>query len=388
MTAPLAIEGGVPVRTEPYPRQAAPVPATDADPRRAFEHELSAFAGGPDAGADGLVAVACADRTAALRLALDALELDAGEVVVPALHGEPVARALLAAGLRPVPAEVDPETGNLSARGLALARGPETRALVVTHAFGHPARMRDILRLAQDRDLAVIEDVTDALGASVGWLSPGADLAWRPVGTMGHAAVLETGEGHLLTGGGGGGAVLLAGHLAGEAGAGATGGEPAEDWVRMALAELREADAALDARRRAAWHLSHALRGLRGLARAPHDRHIRHTYDRYVVRIRPMLWRRSAAETVEALRAEGVPCALAVGAPLNEDGDVRAALGEDDPRLAAEHFQTASLLSQQLLAIPLNAALTSRDMDQVAEAIRKVAAASTPETGAARSESP
>ena len=124
------------------------------------------------------------------------------EAVVPALHAGAVARALLAAELRPAPAEVDPETANLAARGLARAAGDQTHGLVVTHAFGHPAAMRDLLRLAERSELTVIEDITAALGGA---------YAGKAAGTLGDVAALGFGAGHLFTGGRGeaGGAVIV-----------------------------------------------------------------------------------------------------------------------------------------------------------------------------------
>ncbi len=372
VSARLAIDGGPAVRSAPFPQPGQPAPAADQRPVEAFERELAAFLDGER------VVVACASHASAFSLAFRVAGLEGCEAVVPALHAGAVARALLAAELRPAPAEVDPETANLAARGLARAAGDQTRGLVVTHAFGHPAGMRDLLRLAERRELAVIEDITAVLGGA---------YAGSAAGTLGRVAALGFGAGHLLTGGGGeaGGAVIVADEeeaarvreWRAEA---AT--EPAETSVRVALAELRDARQALQVRREAAWHLTERLRGCRGLAAMPHGRWIRHGYDRYVVRLRSMLWRRSIEETVEALRAEGIPCALAVGPPLHRDREVRAALGEDDVRLSDEHFAAASLLPRELLAIPLSGAETSSDMDDVAEALCKIAQASTDELGA------
>ncbi len=372
MSARLAIDGGSAVRSAPFPKAGQPAPAADQRPVEAFERELAAFLDGER------VVVACASHASALSLAFRVAGLEDCEAVVPALHAGAVARTLLAAKLRPAPAEVDPETANLAARGLARAVGDETRGLVVTHAFGHPAAMRDLLRLAERSDLTVIEDITAALGGA---------YAGSSAGTLGSVASLGFGAGHLLTGGAGeaSGAVIVAGEE--EAARvrewrAAAAAEPAEASVRVALAELRDAEQALQVRREAAWHLTERLRGCRGLVAMPHGRWIRHGYDRYVVRLRSMLWRRPIEETVAALRAEGMLCALAMWPSLHRDREVRAALGEDDARLSDEHFVAASLLPRELLAIPLSGVETSADMDDVAEALLKIAQASTDELGA------
>ena len=61
---------------------------------------------------------------------------------------------------------------------------------------------------------------------------------------------------------------------------------------------------------------------------------------------------------------------------LHEDLDVRARLDGNDPRLDTDRFGSSIQLGAELLAIPLSRNITSRDMDDVADAIRKVAAAS------------
>ena len=368
MSDEVALEGGPPVRTAPFPTDAPHPPSDDDDPLSAFERELAAYTG------NARIAVACSGYDEALALAVCASGVADGEVVVPALHAGAAARALLAAGLRVVPVEVEQQTANLSTRGLASAVSPETRAFVVTHAFGHPAQMPELLRLAEYHDLAVIEDASDALGGG---------YDGRCAGDFGAVAVFGFAAGHLLTAGDGGGAVLV-GDM--EAAARLRVRRAQEDWempepaIRVALAELRGAEPSLHARRQAAWHLTYELRAERALAPMHHGRRIRHGYDAYVCRVRSMLWKRSLDETVKALRAEGIPCRVAAGPPLHEDIDVRAALGGDDPRLEAANFDVAVRLSREMIAVPLSAATTTTDMNDVAAALRKVAAQSANES--------
>ena len=80
---------------------------------------------------------------------------------------------------------------------------------------------------------------------------------------------------------------------------------------------------------------------------------------------------RSLADTIAALRAEGVPCEAACGPALHLDPAVRAALGEDE-RIEAAWFSAAGRLPDELIAIPLHAGLTSKDMDDVAAVLRKI----------------
>jgi len=361
MVERLARDGGEPVRTLPWPVDAPPAPAVDAEPAAAFETALAALMGG------GRRAVAGAGRAAALMLALRAAGLEAGsEIGVPAIGGREVARAALVAGLRVVPVEVEQESGNVSSRGLAAAAGPSLRALAVTHLFGHPASMPDLLRLAEHYGLAVVEDVSASIGAAYGGVAAGA---------LGLVAALGGGEGHLIAREGVGAVLVADDQTAASVRADATsmGGPPADDDVRVALTALRGAESALQGRRQAAWHLAYELRGVRGVVAMPHGRRVRHGYDRYVLRLRSALWACGLEEAVEALRAEGIPASVALEPPLHEDVDVVSML-EGDERLAPERFAIASQLARELIALPLPASATVHEMNDVAAAVRKVAA--------------
>ena len=101
------------------------------------------------------------------------------------------------------------------------------------------------------------------------------------------------------------------------------------------------------------------------------SRWVHHAYDRYVFRLRGLLWKRSLADTLAALHAEGIPAEAACGPSLHRDPAIRTALG-DDPRLAEEHFVAAARLPDELIAIPLHANLTSKDMDEVAQVLRRM----------------
>ena len=112
-------------------------------------------------------AIGCASGTDALLLALKALELpDGAEVVVPAFTFFATAGAVWNAGYRPVFADIDPVTFNLTAGTIEAALTPATRAVIVVHLFGQMADMAPIMELADRHDLAVIEDAAQAIDAS------------------------------------------------------------------------------------------------------------------------------------------------------------------------------------------------------------------------------
>ncbi|HEY3045391.1 MAG TPA: aminotransferase class I/II-fold pyridoxal phosphate-dependent enzyme [Vicinamibacterales bacterium] len=114
---------------------------------------------------------------------LRALHLPAGsEIVIPALTFWVIPELARRAGLRPVFADVDPETFTLDPAALERAVTPATRAVVPTHLYGLPCDMDPIRAIARRHGLAIIEDCAHALGAT---------YRGEPVGTLGDAALFS-----------------------------------------------------------------------------------------------------------------------------------------------------------------------------------------------------
>lgn len=119
----------------------------------------------------------------ALELIIDALGLSPGdEIVVPAYTLGELIPLLTRRGLVPRAAEVEPDSLNLGAAGVAAQLGPRTRAILALHIFGAPCDIAAIAALARRRGIALVEDCAHALGARV---------AGRPVGGFGRAALFS-----------------------------------------------------------------------------------------------------------------------------------------------------------------------------------------------------
>src|SRR5829696_39717 len=111
--------------------------------------------------------VATTSCTTALHLALHALGVGPGdEVVVPSLSFIATTNAPRYVGARPVFADVDLETQNLSAETVERALGPSTRAVVVAHQAGMPADVDAIASICEPRGIAVVEDAACAIGST------------------------------------------------------------------------------------------------------------------------------------------------------------------------------------------------------------------------------
>jgi dTDP-3-amino-2,3,6-trideoxy-4-keto-D-glucose/dTDP-3-amino-3,4,6-trideoxy-alpha-D-glucose/dTDP-2,6-dideoxy-D-kanosamine transaminase len=126
----------------------------------AFEQEFAAFCGSQHC-------VGVGNGTDALELALRALELGPGdEVATVANAGMYATAAILAVGARPVYIDIEPITMNMSATALAQGVSKTTKALVITHLYGQLAEMDEILPVARQANLSVIEDCAQAHGAA------------------------------------------------------------------------------------------------------------------------------------------------------------------------------------------------------------------------------
>jgi len=141
--------------------------------------------------------VATTSCTTALHLALHALGVRPGdEVVVPSLSFIATTNAPRYLGARPVFADVDLETQNLTPETVERALSPATRAVIVVHQAGMPADVEAIEAVCEPRGVAVVEDAACAIGST---------YRGRPVGA-GHLVALSfhprklvtTGEGGML----------------------------------------------------------------------------------------------------------------------------------------------------------------------------------------------
>jgi perosamine synthetase len=147
---------------------------------QAFENELRMFLGARHA-------VAVSNGTAALHLALDALDLKPqDEVLVPTLTFVATPQAVVMAGATPVFCDVDPETFNLDVKDAASRITPRTKAVIPMHYGGTACDMDAVHRLAAQARLHVVEDAAHAFGSSykgrmVGTLSELTCFSFDPI---------------------------------------------------------------------------------------------------------------------------------------------------------------------------------------------------------------
>ena len=159
---------------------------------REFEQEFAAWCGTKHA-------IALANGTLALDLALLALGVGPGdEVVVTPRTFIASVSCVVNAGATPVFADVDPDSGNITAESISRVITNKTKVIICVHLAGWPCDMDPIMALAQQSEIKVIEDCAQAHGAI---------YKGRSIGSVGHIAAWSFCQDKIMTTGGEGGMV-------------------------------------------------------------------------------------------------------------------------------------------------------------------------------------
>lgn len=161
-----------------------------------FEADLERFLG-----SDVKVAALSAG-TAALHLALIQCGVGYGdEVICQSMTFSASANPIAYQQAKPIFVDSEPDTWNMCPENLRAAildrleKGKKPKAIIVVHLYGMPAKMREILSVAEEYDIPVIEDAAEALGST---------YEGKPCGTLGHFGVLSFNGNKIITTSGGG----------------------------------------------------------------------------------------------------------------------------------------------------------------------------------------
>jgi len=352
---------------------------------RMFEKEFAAFVGCKHA-------IAVANGTVALECALKALGISPGdEVITTSRTFIASASCAVALGAKPVLADVDPVTQNITADSIRAVLTPKTRAIVAVHLAGWPCDMDPILDLAREHNLKVVEDCAQAHGAT---------YKGRMVGSIGDAAAFSFCQDKILTTAGEGGmvttnstelwntmwslkdhgksydAVYHRSHLPGfrwlheSFGTNWRLSEVQSAVGRVALRKLPEW---LAIRRRYADMLTEAFAALPGLRVTRPPEHIRHACYKYYAFVRPEALRRdwTRDRILEAVCAEGIPC---FSGSCSEIYLEKAFPPEWRP---AHRLQVARVLGETSLMFLVHPTLTEEHIRATCVAVEKIMVAAT-----------
>jgi dTDP-4-amino-4,6-dideoxygalactose transaminase len=397
----LAIDGGTPTVEHPLPswpffgndeiEAAAAVLASGkvnywtGEEGRQFENEYAAFVGTSHA-------IALANGTVALELALHALGVRAGdEVIVPSRTFIATASCAIMRGAIPVVADVGLESGNLTAETIVPLLSARTRAIIAVHLAGWPCDMDPIVRLAHEHGIHVIEDCAQAHGAT--------DKG-RAVGSIGDVGTFSFCQDKILSTGGEGGmittnderawktawsfkdhgksldAVYHQDHPIGFRWLHASFGT---NWrlteMQSAIGRvlLRKLPESVEIRRRNAAILDREFSEIPALRVVRPESGFGNSYYKYYVYVRPELlrdgWNRD--RIMAAVEAEGVPCSSGGCCEIYREKAFPAALRPSN------RLPNAAQLAETSLMFLVHPTLTTDDMDTMASAVRKVASVAT-----------
>jgi len=289
---------------------------------RAFEAEFAGYVGARHA-------IALANGTVSLELALRVLGIGPGdEVITSPRTFLASASCAIAVGARPVFAEIDPASQNITAESIRAAITPSTRAIIPVHLAGWPCEMDGIMAVAQEYGLKVVEDCAQAHGAT---------YKGRPVGSIGDIGSFSFCQDKIMTTAGEGGMITLnSDELFEQAWAYKDHGKsydavyrrshaPGFRWqhesfgtnwrlteIQSAIGriQLRKLDRWVTARKRHAKILTDCFSSLPGLRVTLPPDHIVHSYYKYYAFVKPEALR--AGWTRDRILSEvtrrGVPC--------------------------------------------------------------------------------
>lgn len=396
----LALSGGAPVRTRPFP--AWPVFGVEEEERLLRVLRSGQWGRLDGAEVDGFEArfaamhgcrygIAVVNGTVALRIALLAAGIRAeDEVIVPPYTFVATATAVLEANAIPVFADVGLATFNLDPAAVAAAITPRTRAIVPVHFAGQPADMDAILALARPRGILVLEDAAHAHGAA---------YCGRPAGSLGDLATFSFQSSKNLTAGEGGiittnDAALARAcrsiHNCGRVPEGiwyehhvVSGNYRMGEFLGAILnCQLDRLEEQAQTRERNGVRLARELGRIPGLhVQQRSAACTRHAYHLFMMRIDPAAFGSSRAAVRAALEAEGIPCSTGYGYSLpNQPLFRNKAFGPFVPgaieRLdyGSAHCPNSDLLCRdQALWLGQNLLLgTDADLDDIVMAFEKV----------------
>ena len=127
--------------------------------------------------------ITCGNGTDALQIALMALDLQPGdEVITPSFTYIATTEVVALLRLKPVFVEVDPKTFCMDPESLRKAITPKTKVIVPVHLYGHAAPMEEIMQIAQEHNLYVVEDNAQGIGGDYTF----SDGTIKKTGTIGH----------------------------------------------------------------------------------------------------------------------------------------------------------------------------------------------------------
>ena len=405
MPRKLAIDGGPAVRTKPFPRwpvygeegieliaqilRSGNTHFVRSTVSKVFEARYAAWNGVKHA-------ICCNSGTSAIHMALAAGGIGPGhEVIVPPRTFIGTVSPVLYQNAVPIFADIDPKTHNISPQAIREAVTRRTKAIVPVHLAGHPCEMDEIMAIAKEHGLLVVEDCAQAHGA---------EYRGRKVGGIGQVNAFSMQDSKIINTSGDGGMVttdndeyaefcrqfrnhgflstrkLDALHVYIHPRMGYNY-RMTEIQAAVGLCAMDRLDGYVEQRRRNAHYLTERLVQTDGVSPMYEAPHCTCSYYRYYVTLDLSRFRVGRDRFVQALQAEGIAASLGTSPELYQQEFFRTKAGHSwDPRIydggvdyTKVSCPVAHKVGQETFAVEVAPPATTADMADVAEAVGKVA---------------
>ena len=315
--------------------------------------------------------IPCANGTDALQIAMMALGLKPGDEVITAnFTFVATAEVIALLQLTPVLVDVDPDTFNIDVEAIRAAITPKTKAIVPVHLFGQTAPMEEIMALAKEHNLFVIEDNAQAIGADYTF----SDGRKVKAGTIGHIGATSFFPSKNLGCYGDGGAIFtnddaIATTLRVMANHGQTrqyyhdkiGVNSRLDSIQAAILriKLRHLDEYASARNRAADFYDNAFKGIKGIKTPARFKQSNHVFHQYTLVLDGI----NREELRTYLMERDVPAMIYYPVPLHLQKAYR------DERYTDGDFPVTESLCENVLSLPMQTELSDEQLTYITETL-------------------
>ncbi|MGC8543419.1 MAG: DegT/DnrJ/EryC1/StrS family aminotransferase [Vulcanisaeta sp.] len=395
-----AIEGGKPIRTSPLRYRpwlsdedinlvvdvlkSGQLSAIGGKWNTLLEQELAKYLGAKHV-------ITVSNGTTALHVALKALGIGPGdEVITTPFTFAASATTILHSNAIPVFADIDRETLNISPSSIEDVITDRTKAIIVVHLAGYPAEMDEIMKIAQERGLYVIEDTAQALGAI---------YRGKMAGSIGHVGTFSFYPTKTITTGEGGAVATNDDNVARMARLLRSHGETGKYYYEilgynyrmtefqaaLGYSQLRRIEEIIKRKESFAKVLMEELQDIEGdLLQFPRPKpYIRHAWHLFQLLLNLERIRVSRDKVVEALRAEGIEAAtIAYPIPLHKEPIITnmAGHGRGCPwtcpyygkKIIYKPLPNAEWAAERVVSILIGPLYTTEDAVDTARAIKRV----------------
>lgn len=316
--------------------------------------------------------ISCGNGTDALQIALMALDAEPGdEVILPVFTYVATAEAIALLRLKPVFVDVDPRTFNIDVQQAVAKVTDRTRAIVPVHLFGQCADLTPLMTIAEQKNIAIIEDAAQSLGAQYEF----SDGTRRHAGTIGQIGCTSFFPTKNLACFGDGGAMFTSDDaLAEKLRMTANHGQKVKyhydlvgvnsrlDTLQAAIlkTKLAHLEAYTRARQQVARHYDEGLREVDALTRPFRAANSTHVFNQYTVQVADG----KRDELKAYLKEKGVPSMVYYPLPLHFQKAYKSA------GYGAGDFPEAERLSESVLSLPVHTEMTTDQLDYICDVVR------------------